>query len=284
MKLPTYDNDLWYAPIGASDLDVRQVRFPDGSFPMGKHANGYEIASVGNSIRDKLGRTYTHGAPDGIPTNPCDPRRLGYAVGDVIQTAHHWRDSDHNGGDWYVIWHYKVLVNPAGQAFRDVTSEYAGYMADLWNSGNNPSLYRIMSTQLLYAEIVSTNLSNLSEQVTNGINQTGRNAHDVVSSRMAIVVQKVTGVRGRSNFGRTYLPRPSEVAVTDGNINTSVLPNVNAFAAGMVEWKEGNLTPWQGVVFSEKLSTPTSFHTTNIKAFSTHSTLGSRRDRLKRLR
>lgn len=278
-----FDTDLWYAPLGSTDGDLANVQFPSGSNPLGKHQNGYEIAWVKDAIRDKLGRSYTHGAPDGIPTNPCDPRRIGVDVGDVVQVAHKWVDNEHNGGSFFTIWHYKVTAVHSATSFNTLMEFAGNAFLKQWIGRANSGFETLYSVNQYYESIQFDNLSNLSESHSYSIHNGGSVIGDVTSPRMAIVVQKVTGVRGRSNFGRCYLPRPAESVVNDGSIDTGDLPEVNSFVDLMTEIDLSATGYLQGVVYSRKRSTPSALHTTNITGFRVHSVLGSQRSRLKRL-
>lgn len=115
------------------------------------------------------------------------------------------------------------------------------------------------------------------------INSPGTLAQDMLPLRSAVVVQKKTGLRGRSYRGRFFLPPPGEPNQDKGVIIAAYLTSVSTFMLGLGQVGDGGGNVFKLAVYSPTLSDPltSTFVANVVSSTSVNSVLGGQRGRQK---
>jgi len=147
-----------------------------------------------------------------------------------------------------------IGVDPGGS---QNTQQTADNIADTMN--NTPGFMDPVSIDVTFegVTVYEKIAAGVTQIATNSTSQAGRQAGDIEPPQVAVLVQKSTGLAGRSNRGRMYVPGPVAAAVeSDGRLTTTyqgqVQTAMNAFLADL----STNLAPMV-LLHADPAATPT---------------------------
>lgn len=152
-----------------------------------------------------------------------------------------------------------------------------GLISDSINTFFMPDLGDVITLPTLDCFVVNDPLS---EGATSPA-LTGGDIGDIVSRRTAVVVKKLTGLRGRSFRGRMFLPPPTEGRQANGEITPTYQGIIETWLTDFVQLDDGAGNVFRFTVFSPTLSTfPAGpFIDNPVSNLIVHLTLGSIRGR-----
>lgn len=151
----------------------------------------------------------------------------------------------------------------------DIVGDY--YVADLMPLLSSQITLDRVEGYIINADIVG------SQQVYTAAGTVGG---DLSHIRTSPIVNKLTGLRGRSYRGRNYLPPLVEASVASGIISGGALADLQAFFDDLIDLSDGLGNEWKATVYSPTLSDPpTTYVDTPITSYSVNSKMGTVRGR-----
>lgn len=189
--------------------------------------------------------------------------------GDVINivTEGNYGSSESN---WSVVNDYRITaINNAGSLQAWLTTVAASLVA-AWVS----DLLSIMDDDFAVTGFRAFNRNDLTEEASVTASVDGTGATDGMPLRMAAVILKETGFRGRSYAGRSAFPALISAAADLGVLSAANVALLAAYAQAVRiagdATNQGHLS-----VYSRTLSTPDVVFSTLVTGFTVRGTLGS---------
>lgn len=152
-------------------------------------------------------------------------------------------------------------------------------MSDSINTFYRPDLATVITLPTQDCFVINDPISS----GTNTPGLTGGDASELISRRSAVVVKKLSGLRGRSFNGRFFLPAPTEGQQSGGVITGALQTVISTWLADFAQLDDGSGNVFRLTVFSPTLSTFPSgpFIDNTVLTMVVQTTLGSIRGRQK---
>ena len=140
----------------------------------------------------------------------------------------------------------------------------------------------LLPTQVVISGLRAIGLTDPTFQEDDAVNITGAATGGFVSSRAAVVVSLLTGLRGRSYRGRMFIPTPTDVSAENGRLTATAATAYAAVVRSLLTENVPNASGFEMGVYSRKLSkdqgTPV---VTKITDIAVRTVLGSIRGRVR---